>query len=1058
MKKILLLFLIPLLSVKLQAQMNDWENPQMIGNNKLKARATSVSYPDPDLALKQNPTESPRYHSLNGTWKFKYVPKISASPENFYQENFSDSNWDDIKVPGNWETQGHGTAIYTNIIYPFKPVNPPLVPNDENPVGSYRTNFEIPSTWEDQRIILHFGGVSSAFYCWMNGKKVGYSQGSRLPAEFDITDYLNDGENLLAVKVIRWSDGSYLEDQDHWRLSGIHRGVYLEAMPKTHIWDYFVKTELDENYQDALLKVRPKVHFDSEEGKENWLLEMQLYDENGTALLDEVPQMKLKQLIDAKFQERLYSAKFPEFKVNIQEPRKWSAEFPHLYTLVLSLKDDGGKLLESRSSKVGFREVELKNGELLVNGQSVLLYGANRHDHDPKTGKTVSEESMRKDLELMKQYNFNAVRTSHYPNDSKFYELADEYGVYVIDEANIETHGVGSYLTNDPAWGMAFLERGIRMVERDKNHPSIIFWSLGNESGTGPNHAAMAAWMHYYDSTRYVHNECAQIRDQIDDEPYVDMFSRMYTPLDEMLDIVENKSDDRPVMYCEYAHSMGNSTGNLFEFWDAIRAQPHFIGAFIWDWVDQGLVKKAPDGTEYFAYGGDFGDEINSGNFCLNGVVWPDRTPQPALYECKKIFQPIEVEQVDALAGKFKVSNRFHFTDLKSLTGQWQLTGNGEILQEGTFIPSSLAPGETGEFSIDYKKPKLSAGSEYALRISYHLAEDKNWAAKGHEVGFSQIMLPFDTPGQKEFKAKGSLEVDQQDAVLIISGRDFNIAIDRKNGAVTSIKSDGKEILGAPLEPNFWRPPTDNDEGSNMPERQGVWKSAGPNRKLKSLNAESLDDHTMEITAEYEVPAGQSSLELTYTVFGSGELLVDYVLNATGNNLPNLPRVGMQMRVSDDFKQVEWLGSGPHENYSDRKRSAEFGRYKMPVEEIYTNYIYPTESGQREDVRWLTLTNDQGNGLMVRGVSGNFNFSAWPYSMQNIEEAKHTIDLKKDGLVTLNIDHKQMGVGGDNSWSINARPHAPFRIKPDRYNYSFLLKPIKSGAKEAENLLKYRWQ
>jgi beta-galactosidase len=1046
---ILLLLMVSFSAVSAQ---NDWENPQYFGKNKMKARATSYSYSNVAAALANNRNTSSGFKSLNGQWKFKYISSIDENQQDqnsFFIKNSFNENWDDIKVPGNWELQGFGTPIYTNIVYPFLPVSPPYVPksgqapHQSNQLGLYSTTFEIPKDWQDKRIIIHFGGVSSAFYLWINGELTGYSQDSRLPAEFDITNSVQPGQNKVDVKVYRWSDGSYLEDQDHWRLSGIHREVYLEAMPQSHIYDFFVKTELDENYEDAELRVVPKLHLQDENNKERWQLEMQLFDNNKNEILPAKQVMMVEELIKSKWQPRLGRAMLPEFKVTIDNPLKWSAEYPNLYTMVLTLKDDGGNVKESRSSKIGFREVAIEEGVFKVNGKPVKLYGANRHDHDPFTGKTVNRESMIEDAKLMKQYNFNAVRTSHYPNNPEWYDICDEYGLYVIDEANIETHETGGYLSALPQWAGAFLDRGIRMVERDKNHPSIIMWSLGNESGTGANHATMAAWMHYYDPSRPVHNESAQISGQIADEVYVDVYSRMYTPLPEMQQLLKEKPDNRPIMYCEYAHSMGNSTGNLFEFWDVIREEPQFMGAFIWDWVDQGLAQTAADGEKYYAYGGDFGDSINTGNFCLNGVVFPDRSPQPALFECKSIFQPVKVQAYDLNEGKVKITNWHHFTDINKLQGYWYLYENGKEIKDGKIKDLSIKPGESKVISLGFKKPKLKAGAEYWLVVKWVTIEDKVFADAGHVVATNQLQLPYQSPELPSVNIfeMDSLLINETAEQVTVSGTNFSVSISKQSAAITSYIYNKGELIKRPLRPNFWRAPTDNDKGSKMPERQGIWKTAADDIDVTSFSMQTPTKQIVLIEAFTQLPQVGSKLNLGYEIYGDGNVMVKYNFEQGNDDLPNLPRVGMQMAIPIEYNTVAWYGRGPHENYADRKLSAFVSNYEMSLAEFFVDYIYPQESANREEVRWAAIYNQAGKGLLIKGQP-HINFSAWPYSMSNIEHATHTYELNDENEITINIDYKQMGVGGDDSWSLNARPHKPFRITPKTYNYQFRLAPF----------------
>ncbi|MET2985592.1 glycoside hydrolase family 2 TIM barrel-domain containing protein [Aureibaculum conchae] len=1036
---------------------NDWENPLVVGINKLPARATSVSFPDEAMALKGQRVESPRYKSLNGNWKFSFAPVIEQSIQGFENPSFDVSNWDDIPVPANWELHGYGQAIYTNVTYPFVPVKPPYIPKNDSPVGSYRTTFTLPANWSDNKIIIHFGGVSSAFYLWINGEKVGYSQGSRLPAEFDITPYLKEGENVLAAKVFRWSDGSYLEDQDHWRLSGIHRDVYLEAVPKTFIYDFNVRTDLDENYKDATLSIRPKISAENKEEAKNWTLEAQLFDATGTAVLNDKLSSNVGKIINEWYPQR-GTVKFGFMETEVENPKKWSAEFPNLYTLVFYLKDASGKLIETRSTKIGFRETELRDGEFFVNGKPVLLYGVNRHDHSQFRGKVVPKEIMLKDVLLMKQFNFNAVRTSHYPNNPYWYELCDEYGIYVIDEANLETHGLTGKLTNNTLWAYSFLERAIRMVERDKNHPSIVFWSLGNESGMGPNHAAMGAWMKDYDPTRIVHYEGAQndwwdnIRGK--DPEYVGMKSRMYNGLNYMVKLANDPNDIRPVIYCEYAHAMGNSLGDFQGFWKAIKEYKRFIGAFIWDWTDGALVAKNKEGKDFWAYGGDFGEPIHSGNFNNNGVISPDQTPKPATWEAKKVHQPIEISAADLEAGTFNILNRHHFADLSRYDVHWKLEENGTTLQKGIVTAPKLAPLEKGTLKIDFKKPKIKPGSNYYITISFKLNKAFSWAKVGHETSWEQFELPYyEKPNQKKWNTISKLNVNESNSEIQIATKNVVATINKENGFLSSLKVKGLETIKRKLQPNFWRPPTDNDIGSNMPKRQGYWKLASENLSLKSFNIKDQNDKHISIQAIYNLPVSDKiegatgTLELNYTVYGNGDILV-YSSLSPNEKLPNLPRFGMQVQLDDTYDTMQWFGRGPHANYSDRLTSAAFGRYKKSVKNDFFHYVRPQESNNYTGVRWASLTNVIGKGLEIISAEP-LSVSAWPYSTKDLSDRRgHIADLPDRDFITLNIDHKQMGVGGDDSWSIAAVPHVPFRLPAKEYHYSFVIRPVvKKGSK-----------
>ena len=1033
-----------------QPDLNNIEDPLVTAINRLPSRATSISYENEKAAIIADRKASNRYRSLNGNWKFSWAPIPEKAPEGFYTKNYDDTDWKTIPVPSNWELHGYGTAIYTNVRYPFTPVNPPYVPNDDNPTGSYRTTFEIPKNWKDMQITLQFGGVSSAFFVWVNGIKIGYGQDSMLLSEFDITPYLNEGKNLLAVQVYRWSDGVYLEDQDHWRLSGIFRDVSITASPKIQLYDFFIKTDLDENYQDALLQIRPKIKTYDGEKINGWKLEAQLFDSEGNAIL-ETPLSKDLQGIIYEYYNQRGKPKFAMFEAAVQNPKKWSAEHPNLYTLVFYLKNEKNEVKEYRSAKIGFREVEIHDGELLINGASTLMYGVNRHDHDPINGKVVDEELMLKDIKTMKQFNINAVRTSHYPNDSRWYELCDEYGIYVMDEANLETHQLGGYLSNRSEWGNAHLERATRMVERDKNHPSIIFWSLGNESGSGPNHQAMSGWIKNYDDTRFVHYEGAQTlnhegREFLKDPDYVDMMSRMYMPIEPMVKMANLEDDHRPVIWCEYAHSMGNSTGNLFKFWEAIRSNKRMIGGYIWDWVDQGLLQKTKDGTSYYAYGGDMGDiKINDKNFCLNGIVNPDRSPQPALWEAKKVFQLIDFKEVDLSEQKIEIKNRHQFTNLKNFEATWELQEDGNTIQQGKLNDVNLDPGNSTVLTIPFSKPDPTPGAEYFLKISFKLKKASLWAPAGYEIAWEQFKLPIQKslPLYKS-QSTSSIVVNEKETQVTFSSDDFSIVFDKQTGELISYIYKDVPLITGGLTPHFWRPSTDNDRGGGRTlKKLAIWRNASKDKRLKSFKFNKERSNKYNVSINYLIADFKANVALNYTIFGDGMIYVQNQFTPLKNNeLPILPKYGMQIQVSKSLDTFQWLGRGPHENYIDRNLGAAIGMYQQSVTEGYESYIRPQESGNKTDVRWSTLSDKNGNGIYVAGVGNFLSISAWPYTTEDIEKALHTYDLKKRDFITLNIDHTQMGVGGDDSWSMAALPHEEFRVPAQNYNYGFIIKPI----------------
>lgn len=1053
-----LLVLMVLGAIALHAR-DDWQNPRVVNVDTLPPRAHSISYPDEASARAMDFARSPRRLSLNGAWKFQFVPVPAQAPE-IAAPDFDDRNWTSIDVPSNWELKGFGIPIYTNVVYPWVPVAPPFVPADDNPVGSYRRTFRVPDTWSGEQISLHFDGVSSAFYCWLNGKFVGFHKGSRVPAEFDITSLLQPGDNVLALRVYRWSDASYLEDQDHWRLSGIFRDVYLAAAPKVQLYDFFVQTELDRDFRDAELKIRAKVEPFGVPVPKGWVLEAQLYDDSGAKVLAAPLSIAVEKLIT---RERPWlhrgNLAFADLQAHIVNPRKWSAEYPNLYTLTFVLKNDRGETMEARSCRVGFRKVEIVDRRLLINGLPVKLQGVNRHDFHPLTGKTVSEATMVQDVKLMKQLNFNAVRTAHYPNSPRFAELCDEYGLYVMDEADLETHGVGAMLSNDADWAAAYLDRAVNLVERDKNHPSIISWSLGNESGSGPNLAAMAGWIRSYDPTRFVHYEGAQGNtsredyDQRPDPAYVDVVSRMYVDIPTMVRWANDPRETRPVMWCEYAHAMGNSLGNFYKYWDAIRANDPLIGAFIWDWVDQGLLRTDRNGKNYWAYGGDSGDKTNSGNFCFNGVLSPDRSVKPAGWEAKKVMQPVVIERTNDAPNRFRVTNWHDFADLSRYAVAWELTENGRVLEQGVLPPLDTSPRRTETIDIPWHTPTSKPGCEYHVKITFSLRHEAPWAPKGHIVAWEQFALPLTVPPPPIFEEPSApLTIEDTSDTITVTGEYFAMAWSKARGELQSYRLAGKELLKAGLRPNFWRPLTDNDIGGRMPSRSGVWKDAAAEITVEHSRVTRVTPSVARVSFVLALPRVQSTWTVTYAVHGNGEILVENEF-VPASGLPELPRLGMQMQMGAAYDRLQWYGLGPHETYWDRNRSGAIGLYSASVKNDFFHYGKPQESNNHWETRWASLTDAAGNGVLIAG-EGPLSFSAWPYNSQDLEDAKHMNELPERDFITLNIDHLQMGVGGDDSWSNRARPHPEFRIPAQTYRYRFRLIPIKAG--EPKNPLSYR--
>lgn len=1006
---------------------NDWENFNVLHKNRLKSAATFLSYPTKDMAINGDKSKSPYYKSLNGVWKFQFVPKQSDRSLDFYTKDFNTDSWDSISVPSNWELEGFGYPFYVGSGYGI-PKNPPLVPEDNSPVGSYKRSFEIPANWTDRQIILHFGGVASAFYVWVNGKEVGYSQDSKTPSEFDITPYLKPGKNDVSVQVFKFSDGYYLEDQDYWRLAGIQRDVYMYARPKTHIRDFEVITDLDQDYKDAVLKLF--VDLGGNKLKDKGIVDVHLSDESGKTIYKD--QKSFSSVADTLTFEKL-----------IKEPLLWSAEQPNLYQLVLTLRK-GNKVEEVISCKIGFREVEIKHAQLLVNGQPVYIKGVNRHEHDPVTGHVVDEESMIKDIQLMKEFNINCVRTSHYPCDPRWYELCDIYGLYVVDEANIESHGMGykpeRSLANQPEWENAFIDRTERMFERDKNHPSVIIWSLGNESGEGVNFGKTYHWVHANDkSERPVHSE-----DGIKG-PHTDIFCPMY----KKLDVLINHSlylPTKPLILCEYAHAMGNSVGNLQDYWDVIEKYPSLQGGHIWDWVDQGFAQKTDDGKFYWAYGGDMAPKgvPSSGNFCMNGLVAADRTLKPHIHEVKTVYQNIAFDLADYGSGLVKIKNKHFFTDLAEFDFYWTLEGNGHPVADGRINNVSLAPQKEDIFTASFPKINLEPGVEYFINFYARQKNDKGLVKAGTELAATQIKLPFYM--QKTDKSDSqALVVTKNNDQISVSAGNVKYGFDKNNGALSSVLINNEEILKAPMKPNFWRASTDNDMGGRLTKMCDTWRHAGRDAKLLAFESSQLSGEEYQILSVYELPADQSRLEIRYTVTGDQNLDVRTKFIPAHDTLPLIPRMGVTLALNESFDQMQWFGRGPHENYQDRKQSSFVGLYKGNVKDQFFGYDRPQETGNKSDVRWVALTNKSGNGLMASSdkliETSVFMF---PYEELSEVDAKkhqrHISDIEPKDMVSWNIDYKQMGLGGDTSWG--AYPHEPYLIHPRQMIYSFSIKPV----------------
>lgn len=1023
----------------------DWENPQIFGISKGPAHATLIPYPSESEALNKG-VPSPFIQSLNGQWKFHWAKDPQARPVDFYRPEYDVHSWEEIRVPSNWEMEGHGTPIYSNITYPFKRNAPSVtdVPDDHswtafdqrNPVGSYRRDFTLPEDWSTRETFLVFDGVNSAFYVWINGQRVGYSQDSRLPAEFNITKYLRPGKNTVAAEVYRWCDGSYMEDQDFWRMSGIFRNVTLFSRAPVRIQDFQVFTPFDNAYRNATLKLRVLMH-NSGTISQAVAIEAKLLDESGAPVF--APLVKKVSVAPAGEIEVTLASP-------VKGPKKWSAEVPSLYKLLLTLRGPGGKVLETIPWNVGFRQSEIRGDQVLFNGKKLIIKGVNRHEFDPDLGQVVTRERMIEDIKLMKQNNINAVRTCHYPNVPEWYALADEYGLYILDEANIESHGYGANaqqrISDGEDYREAIVDRVRRTIERDKNHPSIIAFSMGNEAGYGRNFTAAKDWAKAHHPEFFIiyepHNSF-----------HGDALSPMYVKPQNILEYYKKYGNGRPFFEIEYAHAMGNSTGNFQQYWDLFSAQPWAHGGFIWDWVDQGIRKKDANGKEYWAYGGDFGDKPNDDNFCTNGLVLPDRTPHPALIEVKKSYTSIKTEPVDLMAGKVRVINRYNFRDLGFVQATWEFEENGETIQRGEVPLATVLPGSTQDVTLGLKQPTIKPGAEYFLTVSYALMSDTPWAAKGHIVAWDQFQVPYQTPPLMAAKAEGptDIKVGEMPGETSISNEHFSVSIRQDSCTIDSYNVGGRELLTSALVPNYWRPPTDNDRGNGMPARQGVWKSAGLHRNITNMNVEQTAPGVVTVTCTSTIPVVGSTQNNVYTVFSNGSVEVASTFKAGTSELPALPRFGMQFRLINALRHVTWFGRGPGENYWDRNLGSPIGLYRNDVDHMWFRYVEPQETGNRTDTRWVTFTDGQGFGLKATGMP-LLSFSAWPFRMSELDHEKfpvnqghkHSAEILMSNDITVNLDYRQMGVGGDDSWG--ALPHTEFMLPATEYEYRFRLEPV----------------
>lgn len=1051
---LLVLSILSSLSQDIDPALNYHQDHSIFSIDKEEPRADFFAYASPLLAAQQAKEQSDRFLSLNGLWRFLWVKNPQERPVDFFEPSFDDSDWDLFPVPANWEVHGLDYPIYLDEKYPF-PQDWPHVPKNYNPVGSYRKQFELPEDWKDKEVILHFGGVKSALYVWINGQGLGFSQGSKTPAEFNVSKYLKEGANTIALQIFRWSDASYVESQDMLRLSGIEREVYLYARPIVHIADVSVRTILGSLYRQATAQVGVQVQHAGEKHQASPGLSVKLIAPNGQIVATSNQRLSL-----SPGESQGY-----DFDLKVANCSLWSAENPNLYSLQIQLQYND-PILENQQEfiqdNIGFRDVRVKNGQLLFNGQAIEIRGVNRHETDPHTGHVVSRELMLKDIQLMKQHNINAVRSSHYPNHPYWYDLCDQYGLYVIDEANIESHPLANseetQIGNDLSWLPAHLDRVKRMYHRDKNHPSIIIWSLGNEAGHGDIFRQCYQWLKDTDGTRLVQYEPAEQKD------YTDIFCPMYPPIEKLVDYA-NSNPIRPAIMIEYCHAMGNSVGNLQDYWDAIDSYPSLQGGFIWDWVDQSLEYVNEKGVPYLAYGHDYHPDLpTDGNFLNNGLVNPYREPHPHLQEVKKVYAPIGFTWIDPQKGIVEIFNKHFFKSTHDLQFQLTITQAGLPKEIIDLPPISIGPRKTERVHLPLGDFDPDDMIEYSFIIQARTSQDQPLIPAGHELAWSQVVLPNTIPDLYKLEpAFGSLIMNRKAGMIQLSGEGFSVSFAEKTGQLMTYQLGEQVLIGENgeigLHPNFWRPPTDNDLGNNMHKWAAIWKEAGPKASSELVSTKRLDSQSIILKVKYSIFSDPNPTEifLTYTIYSHGNILLDYQFNPGSRDLPLLPRIGLQCSLPSEYQFLRWYGRGPHETYWDRKKSGKLGIWKGTVWDQLHAYSRPQETGNKTDVRWMSLTNKEGIGLMAVAESEPLSMSAWQLEMDELDfvagekgagsasglvplTSKHGADLIPDNQITWNIDYKQMGVGGDNSWG---RPvHPEYTLPAKAYRYSFWLVPV----------------
>lgn len=1005
--------------------MKTWENHQIDGINRMPARAHFLTFQSKEKALLNNNRYTHAFKNLNGVWKFMFLDAPEYSPEGFFNSDFDVTKMDDITVPGNWQLQGYGKMHYSDLWYNF-PINPPYVPT-ENPTGIYKRTFFVEESYRDKKIIIRFCGVDSAYHLWINGKEVGYSKVARNESEFDITDIIRVGEeNDVTVRVYQWSDGTYLEDQDMWWESGIFRDVELIGVPKDGINDYKVIADLDDEYKNGIFKVEAflrttkevNVTFELVDAGENTVFTKTVVAKEGKACIDEV----------------------------IADVNHWTAETPYLYKLFMTVEDDG-QIVEVIPQNVGFRNIRLNGETFLVNGVAIKFKGVNRHDYSPQNGRVVSREEIEKDIILMKQFNINAIRTSHYPNSYYLYDLCDEYGMYLIAETDLECHGfelTGDYkwITDDPSWELAYVSRMTRMIERDKNHPAIIFWSLGNESAFGCNFRKMTDVAHEMDPTRLVHYE-----GDFDVES-ADVYSTMYTWIENpkkpylMKDIIEKSK--KPHVHCEYCHAMGNGPGNLKDYQDLVYAHDKLQGGFVWEWFDHGIESFTESGEKYYRYGGDFGDDPSNKDFCIDGLIMPDRTPSPGLYEYKKVIEPITTTAVDIQKGIINLLSRYDFANLDRFNLVYKIMEDDVILQTGFMAVPSIEARANKDITLPYDLSaiKVKPGAHYYVNISYQLREDTNYASSGHELATAQFELPLYKEGIV-VRPEGILNVEKEHTTLHVKGANFSLDFNLVNGNLMNIVRDGMQVLSKGPRLTLWRAPISND-----------MEIIDKLKKVYFLHLEhevvmNIDYHMEGNILKVEVDTINSTTnsawhfktKYVYTVCPSGDILIDVEGTPSGrvDLAPDmLPRIGVSMHLDKSMEHVRYFGMGPGENYADSKEAAQMGLYANTVDGLFTNYVIPQENGNHMGCKWVSMTNDRGMGLLA-STEGDFNFSASWYEDKDLDDAKHTCDLVKRDYIVFNVDYKQNALGTNfcGQWQLDK-----YRAKFEDFKLSFRLTPF----------------